>query len=82
MSKNPPSKDGTLEALDFILNVIRDHDKDLEKLATELASFAKLLGERSELKSNLERIEDQIDSLQKDVDKLSKSLSTRRNKSS
>ena len=77
MSKNPPSKDGTLEALDFILNVIREHDKDLDKLATEFSSIAKRLGERSELKGNLERIEGQIDSLQKDVDKLSKSLSTR-----
>ena len=79
MSKNPPSKDGTLEALDFILNVIRDHDKDLDKLATEFASIATRLGERSELKGKLERIEGQIDSLQKDIDKLSKSLSNRSN---
>jgi hypothetical protein len=77
MSKNSPSKDGSFEALDFILNIIKEHDKDLDRVATELASIAKRRGEKGDLRIRIAKIEDQIDSLQKDVDKLSKILVVR-----
>ena len=74
MSKIPPSKDGTLEALDFILNIIREHDKDLEKITDKLASIAKKGEERGELKVRLSKMENDLDALQRDVEKLTKSL--------
>jgi hypothetical protein len=37
MSKKAPSKDDALEALDFIINVLREHEKDLDRLINELA---------------------------------------------
>ena len=75
MSKNPPSKDGTLEVLDFILNVIKEHDKDLDTLTTELASIVKRQKEMGELSDKFARIKDKIDTLQKDINKIVKILS-------
>ena len=75
MSKNSPSKEGTLEALDFILNIIRDHDKDLEQLTNKLASIAKKGDEKGEIKEKLDRIENDLSNLQNDIAKLAKILS-------
>jgi hypothetical protein len=38
MAKNPQSKDEALEALDFIVNVLKEHERDLDKLINELAT--------------------------------------------
>ena len=38
MSKNPQTKDDALEALDFIVNVLKEHERDLDKLINELAT--------------------------------------------
>jgi len=35
VSKKPQSKDEALEALDFIVNVLKEHEKDLDKLINE-----------------------------------------------
>jgi hypothetical protein len=75
MSKTPEFKEGSLDAFDFILSVIREHDKDLDKLTADLASIAKRKGARTELIKKFERIEAKVISLQKDVDKLGKILS-------
>lgn len=75
MSKNSPSKDGTLEVLDFILNVIEEHDKDLDTLTTELASIVKRQKEMGELSDKFARIKDKMDTLQKDINKIVKILS-------
>jgi len=34
MSKKIPSKDEALEALDFIVSVLKEHEKDLDRLIT------------------------------------------------
>lgn len=75
MSKNSPSKDGTLEVLDFILNVIEEHDKDLDTLTTELGSIVKRQKEMGELSDKFARIKDKMDTLQKDINKIVKILS-------
>jgi len=76
MSKDPPSKNETLEALNFILSVITEHDKDFNKLVSELTSISRRLEERGELRSRFGRIENKIDNLQNAVNNLLKSLST------
>jgi hypothetical protein len=75
MSEKPPSKDEALEALDFIVNVLKEHEKDLDKLVGELGSVAGQLGETGELNGKVKKIEDKISGLQNDVSNLVKSLS-------
>jgi hypothetical protein len=74
MSEKPPSKDEALEALDFIVNVLKEHEKDLDKLVCELGSVAGQLGESGEINDKVRKIEDKINSLQNEVGTLVKSL--------
>lgn len=48
MSQKAPSKDDALEALDFIINVLREHEKDLDRLVNELNKITERLGELGE----------------------------------
>ena len=70
MAKNPQSKDDALEALDFIVNVLKEHEKDLDKLINELATVTEQIGDTSELNSKVETVEIKIDTLQKEVTNL------------
>ena len=67
MSKNPQSKDDSLEALDFIVNVLKEHEKDLDKLINELATVTEQLGETGDLGGKVENLEKKITGLQKEV---------------
>lgn len=67
MAKNPQSRDDALEALDFIVNVLKEHEKDLDKLITELATVTEQLGDTGELSGKVEKVEEKINSLQKEV---------------
>ena len=64
LAKNPQSKEYALDTLDFILNVLKEHEKDLDKLINELATVTKQLGEIGELSSKLEKVEEKINNLQ------------------
>ncbi len=70
MAKNSQSKDDSLEALDFIVNVLKEHEKDLDKLINELASVTEQLGDTGELSGKVEKVEEKINSLQKEVTNL------------
>ena len=76
MSEKLPSKDEALEALDFIVNVLKEHEKDLDKLVNELATVADQMGESGELNGKVKQIEDKIGSLQDNVGNIVKSLSS------
>ncbi|MGB9914223.1 MAG: hypothetical protein ACPLIG_01120 [Candidatus Bathyarchaeales archaeon] len=76
MSKKPQSKDEALEALDFIVNVLKEHEKDLDKLINELGTVAASLGETGELSSKVAKIEDRINGLQNEINNLINYLST------
>ncbi len=75
MSARSPSKDEALEALDFIVNVLKEHEKDLDRLVSELGNVAGQLGDSGELSGKVKTIEDKIGGLQNDVGNLLKSLS-------
>jgi hypothetical protein len=75
MSEKPPSKDEALEALDFIVNVLKEHEKDLDRLVSELGTVADQLGDSGEFNSKVKKIEDKINGLQDNVGNLVKSLS-------
>ena len=67
MAKNPQSKDEALEALDFIVNVLKEHERDLDKLTNELATVTEQMGDTGELSGKVEKIEEKINGLQKEV---------------
>jgi uncharacterized protein YoxC len=75
MSEKSPSKDEALEALDFIVNVLKEHEKDLDRLVNELGTVADQMGETGELTGKVEKIEEKINGLQNDVSNLVKCLS-------
>jgi hypothetical protein len=76
LAKIPESKDEALEALDFIVNVLKEHERDLDKLINELATVTEQLGDTSELTSKVDKIEEKINSLQKEVTNLIGYMST------
>ena len=78
MSEKPPSKDEALEALDFIVNVLKEHEKDLDRLVNELGTVAGQMGESGELNTKVKKIEDKISSLQDNVGNLVKSVTVSR----
>ena len=76
MSKKAPSKDDALEALDFIINVLREHEKDLDRLINELGKITERLGEAGELSGKIENVEDRLTNLQNEISNLISYIST------
>ena len=76
MARNPQSKDEALEAIDFIVNVLKEHEKDLDKLINELATVTEQLGETGELTGKVEKVEEKINNLQNEVTNLISYLSS------
>jgi hypothetical protein len=70
LAKNPQSKDDALEALDFIVNVLKEHERDLDKLINELANVTEQLGDTGALNIKVESVEEKINNLQKEVTNL------------
>ncbi len=75
MSEKPPSKDEALEALDFIVNVLKEHEKDLDRLISELGAVAGNFGDAGELSEKVAKVEGKIIELQNQVEILLKQLS-------
>jgi hypothetical protein len=76
MSKKPQSKDEALEALDFIVNVLKEHEKDLDRLINELGTVTASLGETGELSTKVEKVEERISGLQNEIGSLINYLAT------
>jgi hypothetical protein len=70
MSKKIPSKDEALEALDFIVSVLKEHEKDLDRLINELGSVTEKMGDTGELSSKVERVEERLSTLQNEITNL------------
>jgi len=70
-----PSKDEALEALDFIVNVLKEHEKDLDKLIGELAKITTKFGQAGEIGGRVERVEERLASIQTEIASLIKFLS-------
>src|SRR3990172_7243883 len=75
MSRKPQSKDEALEALDFIVNVLKEHEKDLDRLISELGTVTAQLGETGELSGKVEKVEERISGLQNEITNLINYLS-------
>ena len=70
------SKTEAFEAVDFIVNVLKEHEKDLDRLVCELANVLGKLGDAGDLKSKVEEIEGRISGLQNKVGYIVKRLAT------
>ncbi len=76
MSRRPQSKDEALEALDFIVNVLKEHEKELDKLISELGNVTEQIGTTGDLTGKVEKIEERVSSLQNEISNLVNCLST------
>ncbi len=67
MVKKLPSKDEALEALDFIINVLREHEKDLDRLIGELGTITSSVGKTGEMADKIEKVEERLSTLQNEI---------------
>lgn len=67
MVKKSPSKDEALEALDFIISVLREHEKDLDRLIGELGNITSSVGKTGEMADKIEKVEDRLSTLQTEI---------------
>ncbi len=73
-----PSKNNALEAVDFIINVLKEHEKDLDRLIGELGAITEQFGESGEVVGRVEKIEGRLSSLQSEISNLIEFLSSSR----
>jgi hypothetical protein len=76
MAENPNSRDRSFEALDFIINVLKEHEQTLDKSIQELALVTERRESSSVPAAKIEKIEQKLDVLQKEVAKLMGYLTT------
>ena len=77
-----PSNNDALEAVDFIINVLKEHEKDLDGLIGQLGVITESLGETGEISNKIEKIEGRITNLQDEIINLIKHLNAPRDVSS
>jgi small-conductance mechanosensitive channel len=75
LSRNPKRKDEALEAIDFIVNVLKQHEKDLDRLIAQLAKITDQITKKGELPTRIETMEHQLASLQTEINNLIQLLS-------
>ena len=73
------NKNESLEALDFIINVLKEHEKDLDSFINQLGIITEKLGETGEIASKIENIEDRITTLQDEISNLVNKISVQKN---
>jgi hypothetical protein len=71
-----PKRDEALEAIDFIVNVLKQHEKDLDRLIAQLAKITNKITKKGELPPRMETMEEKIATLQTDINNLIQLLST------
>ncbi len=75
-ARRPPGKNDSLEALDFIISVLKEHEKDLDRLIGELGRITSKIGAGGEINTKVERVEQRLETIQGEVANLIKELST------
>jgi hypothetical protein len=70
MSENPNQRDKALEALDFIINVLKEHEQTLDESIDELATVTENVGKLDEINGKIGGLEDKISNLQKEITNL------------
>ncbi len=78
MSRKSSRKDEALEAIDFIINVLKQHEKDLDRLISQLGKVTNQITKKGELPTRMETMEQQLSTLQTEINSLIELLSTRK----
>jgi hypothetical protein len=78
MVRKSPSKDEALEALDFIINVLKEHEKDLDRLVGELGTITSSAGETGEVAEKIDKVEERLSTLQTELETLVSNISSPR----
>lgn len=77
MTKKPTKREA-LEALDFIISVLKEHEKDLDRLIGELGEVTKRFGETGEVSGKIDAVEERLSSLQTEISNIIKFISSPR----
>ena len=64
------TKDEALEALDFIINVLKEHEKDLDRLVTELSRTTEKFSQTGEITTKIESVEGRLSTMQTEISNL------------
>lgn len=75
------NKNESLEALDFIINVLKEHEKDLDSFINQLGIITERLGKTGEISGKIENIENRISILQDEISNLVSKISIKKGKS-
>ena len=75
MSRRPKRKDEALEAIDFIVNVLKQHEKDLDRLIAQLGKITSQITKKGELPTRIETMEGRLTTLQTEINNLIQLLS-------
>jgi hypothetical protein len=70
MARNPESNDKYMQALDFIITFLREHEQKLDKLNSQLATVISGIGNFDGLNEKLDNINQAIAILQQKMEKL------------
>ncbi|TRO49174.1 hypothetical protein E2P63_09190, partial [Candidatus Bathyarchaeota archaeon] len=68
------NRNEALEALDFIINVLKEHEKDLDRLIGQLGNITESLGETGEISEKINNIENRISNLQSELTMMIKNM--------
>lgn len=66
MSEKQRSNQESLEVLDFIVMVLKEHEKDLDELVNKIGALSKGFGKKGKLNKKIDNIEERIDKVEKD----------------
>jgi uncharacterized coiled-coil protein SlyX len=77
MADNTGPKDDTLEALDFLVNALKEHEKSIDKLIDELAVVTEQLDDVGKLSDKVEKVEEKVCNLQKEIKNLVSTLGSK-----
>ena len=70
MAQNPDSNDRYVEALDFIITFLRDHERKLDKLNGQLGNVVDGLGGFKVLSNKLDKLNGELDVLESELARL------------
>ena len=67
MSENPPSEDKKVDVIDFVINVLKEHEKNMDVLIGRLEPIAEKVKMPQGLDSRIDRIEAGLNSLRNEI---------------
>lgn len=74
MADNPEFRDKSLEALDFVIKILREHEQKLDKAIEQLPDIIDQMGNVEVLNARLDRITEKVEKLHEQVRILSYSI--------